>query len=82
VRVAVRPESLVLGRTGSGGLNGRVVQSVFSGASMIMLIETREGVTMQAGVSPHSDLAHLQPGDTVAVKWNARDAHSFARPAA
>ena len=82
VRVAVRPELLVLSRTGSGGLNGRVVQSVFSGASMVMLIETREGATLQAGVSPHSDLAHLQPGDTVAVQWNARDAHSFALPAA
>jgi spermidine/putrescine ABC transporter ATP-binding subunit len=82
VRVAVRPESIVLGRAGAGGLDGRVVQSVFNGASMIVLIETRQGATLQAGVNPRSDLADLKPGEAVVVGWNAADAQTFAQAAA
>jgi spermidine/putrescine ABC transporter ATP-binding subunit len=81
VRVAVRPEALVLSRNGAGGLDGRVLQSVFNGANMIVLIETREGTTLQAGVNPRSDLADLKPGEPVAVGWNAADAHIFAKSA-
>ena len=79
VRVAVRPEALVLARAGADGIEGRIVQSVFSGATLLLLIETRGGATLQAGISPQSHLADLRPGEPVVVGWRAADAHVFGQ---
>ena len=59
-----------------------MVQAVFNGASIIMLVEIAGGATLKAEVNPRSDMAGLKPGDQVALGWAAADAHSFPRAAA
>ncbi len=80
VRVAVRPERLIVCRreSGSTGIPGRIRQQVFNGASLTVVIDIADGTTVQAVADSRSAVAEFRPGDSVAVDWTAADAHVFA----
>ena len=84
VRLAVRPEHIVLSASGTPGpgLRGRLAQIVFNGATTSMLVELPGGTTLRADVSTRSDFAVLQPGAQVTANWQADEAIAFPGMAA
>jgi spermidine/putrescine ABC transporter ATP-binding subunit len=81
VRVAVRPEYVGLapvdGDAHQPGLAGRLVQTVFNGANLAMLIEVTEGVVLRADLPARSELSALQPGQAVRLHWPPEAAATF-----
>ena len=76
-RMAVRPEHVVLAATGTEGLQGRLTQIVFNGATTAMLVELPQGGMLRADVGTRSGPAGLQPGAPVVATWRAEDAVVF-----
>jgi ABC-type Fe3+/spermidine/putrescine transport system ATPase subunit len=84
--VGIRPEHVVVtaGSAPSGGeaLSGRVTRQVFSGTTVVVLIELVDGTAIKAPVSPQSAVASLAPGSAVAVTFAPSHAIAFAPEAA
>jgi spermidine/putrescine ABC transporter ATP-binding subunit len=77
VRMAIRPEHVEIA-PGAEGLAGRLGRVVFNGASLAMLVELPGGEVVRADVPARSDLAALQPGAPVSLRWQAEAAATFA----
>jgi spermidine/putrescine ABC transporter ATP-binding subunit len=79
VRLAVRPEHIVLSVAGAcgPGLRGRVAQIVFNGAKTSVLVELPGGTTLRADVNTRSNLAALQPSAEVTATWLPEEAIVF-----
>ncbi len=79
IRLAVRPEHVVLAAAGPDGprLRGRLVQAVFNGATTMLLAELPDGTILRANVGTRSVLTELEPGAEVAATWRAEEAIVF-----
>lgn len=82
VRIAVRPERVRLLPEGeaegcASRLWGHVVQFVFNGPSLTVIVELDHGPTVKANVNSQSRTAELQVGDAVTVEWSATDAYAY-----
>lgn len=80
VRLAVRPEHVLLAPAGAEGhgLRGRLVQAVFNGATTMLIAELPDGTILRANVGTRFILAELEPGAEVAATWRAEEAIVFA----
>lgn len=87
VVIAVRPERVQLS---SGDLpaepgcavQGTLLQTVFNGASISLLVQQPDGTMVRADRSAASPATALpEPGSTVRLAWRPEDSHLFAPPA-
>ncbi len=87
VVIAVRPERV---RLSSGdepsepgcAVRGTLVQTVFNGASVSLLVRQPDGTMVRADRSTASPAAALpEPGSPVQLAWRPEDSHLFAPPA-
>jgi spermidine/putrescine transport system ATP-binding protein len=77
VSVMLRPERLTLVAASEGphlvakgrGLEGRIHELVFQGASARVMIQLADGTQVVTYVATDADLPFLRPGDTVALTW-------------
>ena len=87
VVIAVRPERvrLVHADLGSGHaciLLGTLIQTIFNGASISLLVQQPDGTVVRADRGSASSAAALpEPGSPVQLSWCPGDAHLFASPA-
>ncbi|MBN8941866.1 MAG: ABC transporter ATP-binding protein [Rhizobiales bacterium] len=87
VRIAVRPERIALSRLSGSqspgpGLTGTIVQRVFHGAAILLMVSTRDpDLTFRVVADAHAAEASLEIGENVSVDWSADDAHVFSEAA-
>jgi mannopine transport system ATP-binding protein len=70
VKVAVRPEAVRLVPSGAGGLEGRVVETIYGGGDLACIVEVGPGFTITAR-EPTVDAPLRTPGERVGVQWRA-----------
>ena len=87
VVVAVRPERVKLlpgdaRRERECALRGTLIQTVFNGASISLLVQQPDGTVVRADRSAASPALPLpEPGSSVQLAWDPEDSHLFAQPA-
>ena len=83
VLVAVRPERVQVapGPARDGRLGGQVIQSVFNGASIALLVRQPDGTTVRADLSTSEEAGPPPaPGTDVEIFCRPKDVHLFPEP--
>ena len=76
--LSIRPERVVLGPAGEGGiLRGRVVEGIYAGEIIRYWVEAEGAGRLLAKRPNDRRAAMLEPGDAVAIGWHAEDCKVF-----
>jgi ABC-type Fe3+/spermidine/putrescine transport system ATPase subunit len=76
--LSLRPERVLLGPPGEGGiLRGRVVEAIYAGEVIRYWVEAEGAGRLLAKRPNDRRAAALQPGDSVAIDWHADDCKVF-----
>ena len=78
LRVAIRPERLVLSKAGAQGLQGTIVETIYAGSATTCVVEIGNGARLRARIAAERADAAWSPGDQVAVSWRPEHARAFA----